>query len=49
MSITPDNAMVALQKNGTLTIETLRDEKNVTVLIIDKRFFTTVENILRRR
>ncbi len=31
------------KKKGTLTIETLYEEKNVTVLIIDKRFFTPVE------
>jgi signal transduction histidine kinase len=30
-----DNAIFALEKNGILTIETSRDDKNVTVSIID--------------
>jgi signal transduction histidine kinase len=30
-----DNAIFAVEKNGTLTIETARDDKNITVSIID--------------
>jgi signal transduction histidine kinase len=30
-----DNAIFALEKNGTLTIETVCDDKNITVSIID--------------